>query len=85
MAFFSTSKKLEIYMLGESKSYAEHYEGINIPLAHKHLSVGIDESEAWLLCMQKALGQQPYEGSFEIHLMAQLRASAERIRMVSGI
>jgi len=70
--------------LGGPKLYAQHYGSINIPLAHKHLSVGTKESEAWLLCMQKAIDKQPYEQSFKIYLMAQLRVPADRIRMVSG-
>lgn len=80
-------KKLSCFLsgwLGGPKLYAEHYGSINIPLAHKHLSVGIEERDAWLLCMQKAIDQQPYEASFKIYLMAQLRVPAERIRMVSG-
>ncbi|MCJ8295520.1 MAG: group II truncated hemoglobin [Colwellia sp.] len=80
-------KKLAYFLsgwLGGPKLYAENYGSINIPLAHKHLSVGIEESEAWLLCMQKAVDSQPYEKAFKIYLMAQLRVPAERIRMVSG-
>lgn len=70
--------------LGGPKLYAEHYGGINIPLAHKHLSVGHAESEAWLLCMQKAVDKQAYEAPFKVYLMQQLRVPAERIVMVSG-
>jgi hemoglobin len=69
--------------LGGPKLYAECYGSINIPLAHKHLSVGIEESEAWLFCMQKAIDKQPYEAAFKIYLMKQLRVPAERIRMAS--
>jgi len=36
--------------LGGPKLYAENYGSINIPLVHKHLSVGITESEAWIFC-----------------------------------
>jgi len=82
----TSSKKLSYFLsgwLGGPKLYAEHYGGINIPLAHKHLSVGIEESEAWLLCMQKAIDEQPYEEAFKIYLMEQLRVPAERIRLVS--
>lgn len=70
--------------LGGPKLYAQHFGNINIPLAHKHLSVGVDESEAWLLCMQKAVDKQNYEASFKVYLMEQLRIPAERIRMVSA-
>jgi len=70
--------------LGGPKLYAEHFGSINIPLAHKHLSVGVEESEAWLLCMKKAVDKQNYEPSFKVYLMEQLRVPAERIRMVSA-
>jgi len=71
-------------VLGGPKLYAEHFGSINIPQAHKHLNVGIEQSDAWLLCMQKAVDGQPYEASFKIYLMQQLRVPADRIRMVSG-
>jgi hemoglobin len=80
-------KKLAYFLsgwLGGPKLYAEHYGSINIPDAHKHLSVGVEESEAWLLCMQKAIDNQPYDDDFKAYLLAQLRVPAERIRMVSG-
>lgn len=82
-----SGKKLSYFLsgwLGGPKLYAEHYGSINIPLAHKHLSVGVEESEAWLLCMQKAVDNQPYEASFKIYLMEQLRVPAERISLMSG-
>ena len=69
--------------LGGPKLYAEHYGSIKIPLAHKHLSIGAEESEAWLFCMKKAIDKQPYEAPFKVYLIAQLRVPAERIRMVS--
>jgi hemoglobin len=83
----ASRQKLSYFLsgwLGGPKLYAEHYGSINIPLAHKHFSVGIAESEAWLLCMQKAVDKQPYEASFKVYLMQQLRVPAERIVTVSG-
>ena len=80
-------KKLSYFLsgwLGGPKLYAENYGSINIPFAHKHLSIGVKESEAWLLCMQKAIDSQPYEASFKTYLLKQLRVPAERILMVSG-
>jgi len=70
--------------LGGPKLYAEHYGSINIPSAHKHLPVGDAESEAWLMCMQKAVDKQAYETPFKMYLMQQLRVPAERIVIVSG-
>lgn len=70
--------------LGGPKLYSQHYGSINIPAAHKHLSVGHKESEAWLYCMQQAVENQPYQADFKVYLMQQLRVPAERIRQVSG-
>jgi len=81
-----SSTKLAYFLsgwLGGPKLYAEHFGSINIPMAHKHLTVGIEEREAWLLCMQKAVDNQPYEKTFKRYLMDQLRIPAERIRVVS--
>jgi len=82
-----SSKKLSYFLsgwLGGPKLYAENYGSINIPQAHKHLSIGVEESEAWLLCMKKAIDKQPYEESFKTYLIAQLRVPAERILIASG-
>ena len=79
-------KKLTYFLsgwLGGPKLYAENYGSINIPLAHKHLSVDVEESEAWLYCMQQAIAEQPYEAAFKTYLLQQLRVPAERIRMTS--
>jgi hemoglobin len=80
-------KKLAYFLsgwLGGPKLYAENYGSINIPFAHKHLSIGKEESEAWLLCMKTAIEKQPYEAAFKTYLLTQLRVPAERIIMVSG-
>lgn len=70
--------------LGGPKLYSEHFGSINIPNAHKHLHVSKAESEAWLLCMEKAVENQPYHSSFKAYLITQLRIPAERIRMASA-
>jgi hemoglobin len=78
-------KKLAYFLsgwLGGPKIYAEHFGKINLPGAHRHLLIGSEERDAWLLCMQKALKTQPYEDSFKDYLMKQLRVPAERIRTV---
>ena len=77
-------KKLVYFLsgwLGGPKLYSENFGKISIPSAHRHLSVGVEESEAWILCMQKAVENQPYEEPFKIYLIEQLRVPAERIRM----
>ena len=78
-------KKLAYFLsgwLGGPKLYAEHFGKINLPVAHRHLPIGLEERDAWILCMQKAVKIQPYEDSFKVYLIEQLRVPAERIRMV---
>jgi len=82
-----SEKRLTYFLsgwLGGPKLYAKHYGSINIPLSHKHLKIGIEETKAWLLCMKKSVDNQPYEEGFKIYLMEQLSVPAERIRMVSS-
>ena len=66
--------------LGGPKRYSEKYGPISIPKAHRHLSIGIVERDAWLACMQDAVDQQPYAASFKQYLMEQLYVPAERSR-----
>lgn len=70
--------------LGGPRLYAEHFGSISIPFAHKHLSIGVAEKEAWLCCMQIAVEQQPYDKRFKLYLMQQLEIPADRIRVVSN-
>ena len=69
--------------LGGPKKYAQTYGPIHIPRAHSHLDIGIDERDAWLLCMNLAVAEQPYTDQFKQYLMQQLYVPAERIRVVS--
>ncbi len=78
-------KKLAYFLsgwLGGPKIYSEHFGKINLPGAHRHLSIGSEERDAWLLCMQKAINKQPYDDSFKDYFIKQLRIPAERIRTV---
>jgi hemoglobin len=79
-------KKLTYFLsawLGGPQLYSENFGSINIPQSHKHLSVGHSESDAWILCMEKALELQPYEDDFKVYLITQLRIPAERIRLAA--
>ena len=71
--------------LGGPKLYQEKFGPIRIPMAHIHLPIGVAERDAWLLCMQKAVDDQPYDQRFREYLMRQLYVPAERIREVGVI
>lgn len=66
--------------LGGPKLYREKYGPIAIPRAHSHLGIGTAERDAWLLCMEKALAEQPYAQDFRQYMLAQLFVPAERSR-----
>lgn len=66
--------------LGGPKLYREKYGKIIIPIAHKHIPIGLAERDAWLLCMEKAIEDQPYEREFKQYLLKQLSVPAEFCR-----
>jgi len=63
--------------LGGPRLYREKYGPIAIPSAHRHLEIGPAERDAWLLCMEKALEEQPYDRAFKQYLLEQLAVPAE--------
>lgn len=67
---------------GGPKRYAEVYGPMRIPQAHIHLPVGAAERDAWLLCMEKALDEQPYSDDLKRYMLKELYRPAERIRVV---
>ena len=67
---------------GGPKRFSEKYGPIKIPMVHQHLPVGEAERDAWLLCMERALAQQPYPDDLKQYLLEQLFVPAERIRVV---
>lgn len=71
--------------LGGPRQYREKYGPISIPSVHRHLVVGVTERDAWLLCMDKAIAQQPYAESFKHYLLKQLFIPAERVRQTSAV
>ncbi|KLV04797.1 globin [Photobacterium aquae] len=66
--------------LGGPSRYSEKYGAMNLPGAHRHVSIGMAEKNAWLLCMEKALAEQGYDDLFQRHVMVQLAFPAEMCR-----
>lgn len=78
-----SSDKLACFLsgwLGGPRLYKARYGSIIIPQAHKHLDIGEEERDAWLLCMEHALREQDYDPAFKDYLLAQLRVPAEFCR-----
>lgn len=60
--------------------YEPKYGSIHIPRAHAHLPIGVEERDAWLLCMARALDEQPYPEEFQSYLLRELSVPAESCR-----
>ena len=65
--------------LGGPKRYHERYGNISIPRVHAHLQIGPDHRDAWLMCMQLAVDEQPWAATFKAYLLRQLAVPANRI------
>lgn len=70
--------------LGGPKLFRAKYGPIRLPSAHRPFHIGVQEREAWLRCMERALDRQPYAAEFRRYLLAQLYVAAERIRHGGG-
>ncbi|PCI45379.1 MAG: globin [Moraxellaceae bacterium] len=66
--------------LGGPKLFQAKYGKIRIPLAHRHLAIGLSERDAWLLCMEHALQKQDFNPLFKKYLLEQLFVPAEGSR-----
>ncbi|MBU3057693.1 group II truncated hemoglobin [Pseudomonas indica] len=69
--------------LGGPKLFSEKYGPIAIPSFHAQWPVDEALSEAWLGCMERAIGKQGYAPDFADYLLAQLRVPAQRIVQAS--
>ena len=78
--------KLALFLcgwMGGPKLFPQKYPTTPIPKFHSQFNIGIAERDAWLLCMRKALDEQPYAGDFKQYLLEQLFVPAERSRVAS--
>lgn len=65
--------------LGGPRLFQEKYGQISIPLVHRPFPIGVEESAAWMSCMQKAVSAQPFEEDFKRYLIEQLAVPAGRV------
>ncbi|QJQ94052.1 MULTISPECIES: group II truncated hemoglobin [Halomonadaceae] len=66
--------------MGGPSRYRERFGPIAIPSAHRHLPIGPEERDAWLLCMATALDEMQVDVALKGYLLAQLRHPAEMCR-----
>jgi hemoglobin len=78
--------KLTLFLcgwLGGPRLFQEKYGPIHIPGAHAHLIVALEERDAWLFCMERALEEVDYAPAFKRYLMRELAVPAERVRQAA--
>lgn len=66
--------------MGGPRRYRERFGPISIPAAHRHLPIGPEERDAWLLCMATALDEMNLDAELKHYLLTQLRHPAEMCR-----
>lgn len=80
--------KLTLFLcgwLGGPKLFREKYGIIRIPVAHKHLPIGPEERDAWMMCMKKAVAQQEdWPEDFKEYFLREIYVPAERSRNRDG-
>ncbi len=79
-------EKLKAFLsawLGGPNRYRERFGPIAIPAAHSHFSIDEAERDAWLLCMNRAVAEQPWDSEFKTYFMRAIAVPAERVRMAS--
>jgi hemoglobin len=77
-------EKLQVFLcawLGGPNEYRQRFGPISIPGVHAHLAIGEAERDAWLLCMQLAVDEQPWAPDFKAYFMRAIAMPAERVRI----
>ncbi len=55
-------------------------ESRSLPDMHRHLTIGLQERDLWLLCMAETIGRQPWPASLKNQLFQRLAIPADIIR-----
>jgi len=69
--------------LGGPALYSERYGSINLPMAHRHLSVDKVGAQSWLDCMSQAILDLGYSRKLHDHMMKHFRIPANGIQLMS--
>jgi hemoglobin len=78
--------KLAVFLiawLGGPNEYRARYGPISIPGFHAQFVIGEAERDAWLLCMARAVEEQPWDEAFKSYFMQAIAIPAERVRVAS--
>lgn len=66
--------------MGGPRRYTERFGPVIIPAAHKAFAIGQSERDAWLLCFETALAQEPIAPEWREAIMQPMRAMAQMCR-----
>ncbi len=78
--------KLAVFLvawLGGPNEYRARFGAISIPGFHARFAIDEAERDAWLLCMARAVDEQPWAEAFKLYFMQAIAVPAERVRAAS--
>jgi hemoglobin len=78
--------KLAVFLvawLGGPNEYRSRFGAISIPGFHARFAIDEAERDAWLLCMARAVDEQPWAEAFKFYFMQAIAVPAERVRVAS--
>jgi hemoglobin len=79
-------EKLAVFLvawLGGPNVYRARFGPISIPGFHAPYKIDEAERDAWLLCMARAVDEQPWDDAFKSYFMKAIAVPAERVRVAS--
>ena len=79
-------EKLIVFLwawLGGPNEYRARFGPVSIPGFHARFAIEEAERDAWLLCMARAVAEQPWADSFKTYFMRAISIPAERVRVAS--
>ncbi|CAN5703412.1 group II truncated hemoglobin [soil metagenome] len=79
-------EKLAVFLvawLGGPNEYRERFGPISIPGFHARFVIDEQARDAWLLCMARAVDEQPWAKTFKTYFMQAIAVPAERVRVAS--
>ncbi|MBL0213418.1 MAG: group II truncated hemoglobin [Myxococcales bacterium] len=78
--------KLAVFLvawLGGPNEYRSRFGSISIPGFHARFAIDEAERDAWLVCMARAVDEQPWAEAFKRYFMQVIAVPAERVRVAS--
>jgi len=79
-------EKLAVFLcawLGGPNDYRARFGPISIPGMHARFAIDEAERDAWMLCMTRAVDEQPWPPAFKAYFLRAIAMPAERVRVAS--